>query len=219
MMSSNALRKEGNVVFLCQQDENIEGKPKSKKPIKLKKDGTPKKISYNKKKGEKSEVYPFKIDDMKRVLRYFADNEMWIHYLMFVLSCNLGRRVSDTIKLKWSDIFYKTGEMRGDITIKEKKTDKHITLRLNIACRDGINLYVAKTGCDVSANNYENHVFLQVTGNFAGRVISSSAYLKALKKAGEELGIKYNIGTHSARKTFGMICKIIHPGDPYAMIE
>lgn len=183
---------------------------------KLKKDGTQKKICcYNKQKGKKSEVYPFEISDMKKMATYFSENEMWLHYMMFVLSCNMARRVGDMLSLKWENLFNpKTGKFRNDILeIQEDKTDKLANPRINSACRAAVNLYIEKTGCDVSKNNYTVPVFLQLTGTHKGCVLSDSAYLKSLKKVARAVGIEYNVGTHSPRKTFGMMSRMLHPGD------
>ena len=183
---------------------------------KLKKDGTAKKnCCHNKQKGKKSEVYPFEIEDMKKVIIYFKNNEMWLHYLMFILSCNLARRVGDMLSLKWENFFDpKTGKFRDDILeIKEDKTDKLANPRINSACRAAIMLYINKTNCTPSLKNYLLPVFLQLNGTHPGVVLSISGYLKALKKAAYHVGIKYNVGTHSPRKTFGMMSRMIHPGD------
>lgn len=183
---------------------------------KLKKDGTQKKICcYNKQKGKKSEVYPFEISDMKKMTAYFSENEMWLHYMMFVLSCNMARRVGDMLSLKWENLFNpKTGKFRNDILeIQEDKTDKLANPRINSACRAAVNLYIEKTGCDVSKNSYTVPVFLQLTGTHKGCVLSDSGYLKSLKKVARAVGIEYNVGTHSPRKTFGMMSRMLHPGD------
>lgn len=182
---------------------------------KLKIDGTEKKICNNKKKGKKSEVYPFEIHDMKKMTEYFASNGMWLQYLIFVLSCNMARRVGDMLTLRWINFFDpKTGKFREDILeIMEDKTDKLANPRINSACRAAINLYIEKTGCDVSKDNYTSNVFMQLSGTHKGCVLSDSGYLKSLKKAAEAVGIEYNIGTHSPRKTFGMMSRMLHPGD------
>ena len=65
----------------------------------------------------------------------------------------------------------------------------------------------------MTANDYQNPVFLQLTGTHKGTVLSDSGHLKALKKAAAAVGIEYNVGTHSPRKTFGMMSRMIHPGD------
>lgn len=182
---------------------------------KLKKDGTEKKIVCNKKKGRKSEVYPINIPDMKKLNNYFIEHEMWEHYLIFVLSCNMARRIGDTLSFTWERIFDpESGLIRTDLLeIVEQKTDKLANPHINSACRAAINLYLEKTGVDPSKNGYLNPVFLQTSGNYKGHVITDDGYRKGLKKAANALGITYNIGTHSPRKTFGMITKMLHPGD------
>lgn len=185
------------------------------KEQKLKKDGTPKNVSCNKKKGKKSEVYPFQIEDMKKMIEYFADNEMWQCYLIFVMSCNMARRIGDTLSLTWEHIFNPdTRKMRTDLLeIVEDKTDKLANPRINSACRKAIELYIEKTGLNPSENDYKGYVFMQTSGNYKGNVITADGYRKAMKKAAVAVGIEYNVGTHSPRKTFGMMSRMLHPGD------
>lgn len=171
-----------------------------------------------------SEVYPFKVQDIKKIANYFLENEMWLYYMLFVLSCNMARRVGDMLSLRWDHIFNPaTGEFRERTPkVKEQKTDKFACPKINTACQDAIRLYIEKTGCDVSENDYQTPVFTNLTGTrtgaYKGNVISSRAYLSALKKAGESVGIEYNIGTHSARKTFGTLSRLLHPTDINSMV-
>lgn len=169
----------------------------------------------NKKRGQKSEVYPYEIQDAKRMMNYFLENEKWIHYLALTFGCNMARRIGDTLNLQWLNIFNPdTGKMRKDIKeIEEEKTDKLANPRINKSVRMAIELYIEKTGCKPEKNNYSEFVFLQLSGTYRGSVLSESGHLKALKNAAKELGIEYNIGTHSARKFFGMMSRQLHPGD------
>lgn len=173
----------------------------------------------NKKKGKKSEVYPFEIKDMQKMITYFIDNDMWIHYLAFTLSCNMARRVGDMLSLRWENFYDpRTGNFRKDILeISEQKTDKLANPKINQACRNAIQLYIEKTGCDVSKDNYTVPVFMQLSGTHKGSVLSDSGYLKAIKKVAGKIGIEYNVGTHSPRKTFGMMSRMLHPGDYNSM--
>lgn len=175
---------------------------------------TPKKNS-NKKKGAKSEVQPFEVNDIKKMTKYFEDNKMWTQYLLFTVGCNMARRVGDTLTLTWEHFYNPaTGNFRTDILeITEDKTDKLANPRINKAVRDAILKYIAETGCDPSENGYKNHVFTQLTGTHKGNVITSDGYRKALKKAAVAVGIEYNVGTHSPRKTFGMVSRMLHPND------
>lgn len=170
----------------------------------------------NKKKGKKSEVYPFKtIEDIKKMLNCYIENEEWLHYLYFVLGLNLARRVNDMLSLCWYNFFNPAnGEFRDDILeITEDKTDKLANPRINSACHAAINLYIEKTGCNPAAENYSLPVFLQLSGNYKGRVMSDDGVLRALKKYANKVGISYNIGTHSLRKTFGAMTRMLHPYD------
>ena len=201
-----------NFFDFCETRQDDE--QESAKAPKLKKDGTPKNTVCNKKRGRKSEVYTLEIADMKKIIRYFEDTGRWIHYLLFVMSCNMARRVGDTLNLRWCNFFHADGSFRRDIfEIVEDKTDKLANPHINSAVRAAIQKYIEMTGCDPAANEYQNYVFLQLSGTHKGALLSYSAYMKALKKAGEEVGVEYNIGTHSPRKTFGMMSRMLHPND------
>lgn len=186
--------------------------------IKFKKDGSAKKdTSRNKPSGTKSEVFPFEIADLKKMLDYYIENEMWIHYLAFTLQCNTARRAGDVLELTWEHVFNPiNGKYRADIKpFREQKTDKYSNPRINKACRDAIDLYISKTNCNPAENNYRNKIFIQLSGTHKGRVLSYSGYLKRLKKAANAVGIDYNTGTHSARKSFGLVSMMLHPGDAH----
>lgn len=182
----------------------------------LKKDGTPKKIVINnKKKGMSSEVEALTFEDAKKLLDYFKIHEKWPHYLAFTFSCNMARRAGDTLRFQWKHLFNpETGELRKHILpFQEKKTDKYASPYINDACVEAIKLYLDSTLIDPALNNFENPVFIQTTGNNIGGVLTLDGHLKALKKAAKEVGIPYNIGTHSGRKTFGKLSRMLHPND------
>lgn len=164
---------------------------------------------------KKREVYPYEIQDLKRMLDYFKENGAWTHYLALIFGCNMARRVGDILALKWENIYNpETGKIRQDILeIREEKTDKLANPRINKAVRDAIELYIKETGCKPEKNNYSEYIFVQLSGTYRGKILSESGHLKALKKAASDLGIEYNIGTHSARKFFGMMSRQLHPGD------
>lgn len=169
----------------------------------------------NKKKGKKSEVYPFQVKDAQKMIKFFKSHEMWTYYLVFVVGINMARRIGDTLSLKWEHFYDPyTGLLRDNILeIIEDKTDKLANPRINSACREAIKLYLEKTGIDPAENDYKNYVFIQITGNYKGRVITADAYRKNLKKVAKAIGVPYNVGTHSTRKTFGMLSRKLHPTD------
>lgn len=56
---------------------------------------------------ESTRVEPFRTyEDLGKVLDYFKDNQMYHHWFTSCLMVSLGRRVGDTIALKWSDFFF-----------------------------------------------------------------------------------------------------------------
>lgn len=169
----------------------------------------------SKKRGKKSEVYPYELDDMRNMISYFEEHDMWIHYLLFIMSCNMARRIGDMLALTWEHVYDPvSGNIRKDILeIREDKTDKLANPRINSAVKNAIEKYIEKTGCDPKANNYHNFVFVQLSGTHAGKVVSDDGHRKALKKAAKAVGITYNVGTHSARKTFGKMSRMLHPDD------
>lgn len=193
----------------------LPGEDKVAEQPKLKKDGTPKRIKCNKKKGKKSEVYPFQIPDIRKIMNYFIENQKWEHYLVFMVSLNMARRIGDTLSLEWRHFYnISSGEFRTDLDdIVEDKTDKLANPHINSAVRNAISFYLEKTGVNPVDNNYNNPVFVQTSGNYKGRVLTADGYRKSLKKAAAEIGIKYNVGTHSTRKTFGMLSRMLHAGD------
>jgi len=184
-----------------------------------------------KKRGQKSEVFAYDPADMAKIIGYFSEKNMWIHYLLFTVQVNSARRIGDLIGytnkdtgkrvsgLKWSDFFNPdTGKLRCEIrSFAEQKTGKLASPMINSAMRDAIVLYCEKTGCNPSAENYATAVFMQLSGTHKGKTLSYSGAMKALKEAAVACGIEYNVGTHSARKTFGSVTKMLHPGDANVM--
>lgn len=170
----------------------------------------------NKKAGQKSEVYAFKPGDAHKILCYFQEHEMWLHYLMFVAQLSIARRNGDMLSLRWKNFFDpRTGRMREHmLEIREEKTGKFASPMITDALRDAISLYLEKTGCNPAADNYEKPVFLQLSGTARGKVISYDGCRKAIKKAALAVGIDYNVGTHSMRKTFGADVLAANPSDP-----
>lgn len=169
---------------------------------------------------KKSEVYPFSPEDSAKIVQYFIQNEKWIHLLAFTFGYNTGRRAGDYLGFTWEQIYNpSTGKFRSDISgFKEEKTGKYAVVHINSALKSVIELYLEKTKCDPAKNHYAEPVFKQLCGTHPGSVLTIDGHRKALKKAAANLGIEYNVGTHSARKSFGADSRMLHPDD-YDSIE
>ncbi len=82
---------------------------------------------YATKKKGPTKGYPFwNMEDIKKMIDYFRNNQLWNDYLKFMLLFLFGRRVGDTLDMVWSDVYYPNGTMKDEIrTIEEQKTGKY----------------------------------------------------------------------------------------------
>ena len=179
----------------------------------------------------KTEVYPFwYMEDIKNMMDYFKMKGMWHWYLVFNFGLLLGRRVSDTLSLKWSDFYYENGRMKDEIEIKEQKTGKVTRPYVCGACKKALELYIEKTGVD-PMENYSDFIITtqqksQLLENkeeyteeewndlfWKATQSQAAAYRKQFKIAADACEIKYAVSTHSTRKTFGYWSVKLHPYD------
>lgn len=152
---------------------------------------------------EECEVFAFKSsEDIQKLALYFASvkpsSHKWRDLCIFSIGCNIGLRGGDLLSRKWGDIL-QNGQIRDGVIIYEEKTDKKRKFHLNQDCKDAIYLYLDNTYQDISTVDLDNYIFPSRKGGF----ITVRAYGKILKQAAKEVGIEYNVGTHSMRKTFG----------------
>lgn len=179
----------------------------------------------------KTEVYPFwYMKDIKNMMDYFKMKEQWHWYLVFNFGLLLGRRISDTLSLKWSDFYYENGRMKDETDIKEWKTGKIVRLYICQACKDAIKLYIEHTGVD-PMENYQGFVYgtakmsqlLEDQDEYSKEEYEelmmkalqshATAFRKQFKIAADACDIKYPVSTHSLRKNFGYWSVKLHPYD------
>ena len=176
----------------------------------------------NKQRGTKSIKTAIEnFDDMKKVQDYFIENKQWLFYLLFTLNVNTGRRISDLRAAKWSDFFYKNGNMKKTWDIHkengergEQKTGKSKEIFINVAIQEAFKLFLENEKSIDFKYDYDEHIFKQLHGTHRGKVISEEGYRKALIKAGEVLD--YEIRSHSMRRGLGSAIMELHPNDPKA---
>lgn len=116
--------------------------------------------NYSTKKKGKTEVYPFwNLEDIKKMIDYFKQNKEWDSYLTFMLGLLLGRRIGDTIMVKWSDFFYENGNQKKEInTIQEQKTGKFTNLPVSKFVFECIDTYSKETGINLM-EHYNEYIF------------------------------------------------------------
>lgn len=153
---------------------------------------------------EPTRVEPFRTyEDLETVMNYFKDNGYYNHWITGWLMVALGRRVGDTISLKWSDLFKKDGTYRKRLTqLKEEKTGKKLAPILNGLAKSKIEEYIKIMGINPMAYYTEKLVNT-----------SNAAFRKMVKKAVGEVGLTYDISTHSFRKYWANTIYKLHPQD------
>lgn len=154
--------------------------------------------------GVATKVDPFHTyADLSRILSYFWDHGQYHHWLCGNLMVSFGRRVGDTLSLRWSDLFLVNGKYRERlITLQEEKTGKVVGVRIHDYAKECINKYCEKM-CINPMEHYQEFIFF----------IGNAAFRAALKKAVAEVGLTYPVSTHSFRKFYGNMMYKLHPQD------
>ena len=82
--------------------------------------------NYATKKPGDTKCDPFwEMSDIRNVVNWFERNEEWDGYLITMFGLLLGRRISDTLTLKWSDFYEENGRKKIIInSITEQKLEK-----------------------------------------------------------------------------------------------
>lgn len=99
-------------------------------------------------KKRRKEVYPFwNLDDIRKFIEWFQDNNNWDGYLITMFELLLGRRIGDTVSLRWSDFYWTDGTQKNEMdTVVEEKTDKVSILPLTSMVFEAIGIYCEHTG-------------------------------------------------------------------------
>ena len=232
---------------------------------------------YATKKKGKTEVQPFwNMEDIKNVIEWFEKNEEWDGYLITLLELLLGRRIGDTVMMKWSDLYYENGNRKSEIdTIEEQKTGKITNLPVSNMVCEAVDNYLSHVKID-PMEHYNEYIFSYIPktlwllrhpntpfymnietwcgylnkdfsdkrkqkilddfhkqkeykslGDYLYYIIEyndvvkwqTDDYRKKLKKAVEDVGIRYPISSHSLRKSFGYWIHKTHPFDPDCLLS
>lgn len=100
---------------------------------------------------KKKEVHELQsVDEINQMIRYFLDRDRVRDALIFIVQCNTGLRISDTLWLRW-------GELSADyFATKTQKSNfrKHITIYPNQAVREAAELYRMVAGRPCREDDY-----------------------------------------------------------------
>lgn len=247
------------------------------------------KRNYATKQEGSTKVDPFwNYKDIKDMMDWFINHKQYDNYLTFMFGLLMGRRIGDTLSIKWENLYHKNGRIREEVFFKEQKTGKTSEVFISEMMQNVINFYIDKTKKN-PIDLYDDYVFTynprekwikrkddsfykgneeeyekiiddwaeylnkdigekrkkaiiedyikQLNSKNKRKTIyrrfqdylyyyveymdieksQQDVYRKQLVLAAKEVGLKYPVSTHSTRKTFGRITKIIHPNDIYCM--
>lgn len=133
-------------------------------------------------------------EQLKALGEYFLKRGQLRNYVMVVMGVHTLLRISDLLRLKWSDVYDdKRQEFRAHVTIREQKTGKIKTIALHKQAIHALRLYFPhKRGAFIFASNRKD-----------GRAISRVQAWRIIHAAVETVGIMGKISCHSMRKTWG----------------
>ena len=117
--------------------------------------------NYATKKKGKTEVYPFwNMSDIKNVVEWFENNNEWDGYLITMLELLLGRRIGDTVMMKWSDLYYENGNRKSEInTIEEQKTGKVTNIPVSNMVFEAVDNYLSHVNVNPT-EHYDEYIFV-----------------------------------------------------------
>jgi integrase len=154
-------------------------------------------------------VEPIKDIKIIKDIRSVLKNQSIRNELLFILSINVGLRISDILKLKISDLVNPNREtVKEYIVITEKNTNKTKKFYLGDIVVKVIENYLK----EYPGFNLDSYVFKSRKGNNypitrqqAYRILNTAAEDVGLIKRDYKTGIIISgeIGTHTCRKTFG----------------
>jgi integrase len=113
--------------------------------------------------------------------------------IMFELGIHLGRRISDILPLRVKDL-----RGKDELIIKEKKTGKYINLHINQELRRTLKQLLGSLDGDLFVLESRCR-----RNDGARRPITRRTAYNDMKQLAREIGVNYNVGTHTLRKTFG----------------
>lgn len=153
---------------------------------------------------ESTRSEPFRsYEDFEKIMNYFMNKKFYHHWITGWLMTALGRRIGDTVHLKWSDIYRKNGQYRERLTqLKEEKTGKKLAPILNALAKQKIEEYIELTGAK-PMQHYDERIVKT----------SEAAFRKQFDIAVNTTKIAGKLSPHSFRKWYANTIYRLHPQD------
>lgn len=129
-------------------------------------------------------------DDIRDMLTYLEFKNPR-NMILFAIGIYTGLRISDILKLKVKDVYCK-----NRIQVKQQKTKQYVYIPINKELKKLIKKYV-------DDNNLPKNQYLIKSREGHNKPITRNQAYNILNEASNYLGLDYNIGTHTMRKTAG----------------
>ncbi len=110
------------------------------------------------------------------------------NYMIFMCGLYTGRRISDVLSFKVSDL-----KNRDSIFVRETKTKKKILLPIHKELKKELQEYL---------RDMQSHEYIFQTNRKDAKPMHRSTFYKILNKVSKKYGLE-RIGCHTMRKTFG----------------
>jgi len=149
--------------------------------------------------GDRIAVEPIRrVEDIQAISKMLASSPR--DHLLFTMGINNGLRVADLLQLTVKDVKHlRPGD---EITIKESKTGKPNTLKINKKTYKSLQNYLHQLKPDDS-----DFLFKSRKGNAP---LQSQAVSKLVKKWTHDINLPGNYGAHTLRKSFGFIQRMVY---------
>lgn len=140
-------------------------------------------------------VSPIKDKKQIELMKLYLKEKSTRDYLLFMVGISSALRISDILQLKVSDV-WENGRPKAIIRVAEQKTGKLKEFAMSENLGKALKQYMKEY-----KPNRGDYLFKSRKGD--NKPISRQQASNILSKAGEYVGIKEPINTHSMRKTWG----------------
>lgn len=153
----------------------------------------------------------YSADDVRSLCGFVRSNGRYEwqkvrNYMLIVLGICTGLRVSDVIRLKLSNIINPDGTFKTCETLYMQKTKRPVQIHFNKLCYDAVLEWLRAIGRNPDRLECSDlDIYLANKNRNADSAIAEDRLYRIIKGAAAEVGITYNVGSHTMRKTFARI--------------
>lgn len=162
------------------------------------------------------------LGDINRISEYLISNKRYRDNMLFIVGINFGLRISDLLRLRFTNLIDDNFKFRTTFPILEQKTKntrkvrKNRYITINEAVMDAVTLYIQNNdGCKL-----DDYMFRSESNNGSNinEPLSRMAVHRILKEISETLSLNIKISSHTLRKTFAYHQMVMSNNDPRKLL-